>query len=86
MAPNQCPGSSKRIAIVGGGVAGIACSWKLRELDCTVDIYEAGDRLGGHANSVMFRGNGRSVNVDTGFIAINETSYRESVRHLIGTC
>ncbi|KAH8719239.1 hypothetical protein GQ44DRAFT_659227 [Phaeosphaeriaceae sp. PMI808] len=67
--------SPKKIAIVGGGISGIACSWTLRNDDCDVDIYEADKRLGGHANSVPFKGNGRSINVDTGFIAMDEATY-----------
>ncbi|KAF2471479.1 amine oxidase [Lindgomyces ingoldianus] len=75
MASQQQKRPPQRIAIVGGGIAGIACSWTLREQDCNVDIYEADDRLGGHANSVPFKGDGRTVNVDTGFIAMDETTY-----------
>lgn len=67
-----------RVAIIGGGISGIACSWKLRQHDCVVDIYEADDRLGGHAHSVPFKGNGHKVDVDTGFIALEENTYRES--------
>lgn len=67
----------RHIAIVGGGISGIACSWKLRNHDCDVDLYEAEGRLGGHANSVPFRGNGMSVDVDTGFIAMDESTYRK---------
>ncbi|KAI1357427.1 FAD/NAD(P)-binding domain-containing protein [Xylaria arbuscula] len=65
----------RQIAIIGGGISGIACAWGLQNQDDLVDIYEADDRLGGHANSVPFNGNGRMVNVDTGFIAIDETTY-----------
>ncbi|RYP87149.1 hypothetical protein DL769_000608 [Monosporascus sp. CRB-8-3] len=72
MAP-QSP--ARRVAIVGGGIAGIACSWELRKQDCTVDIYESESRLGGHANSVPFKGAGGSVDVDTGFIAMDEVTY-----------
>jgi len=69
----------QRIAIVGGGISGIACSWTLRKHDSDVDIYEADDRLGGHANSVPFHGNGRTVAVDTGFVVLDEETYRESL-------
>ncbi|KAI0017193.1 hypothetical protein F4780DRAFT_756307 [Xylariomycetidae sp. FL0641] len=65
----------KHVAIVGGGVSGIACSWKLKDHDVTADMYEASDRLGGHANSVPFESNGQRVDVDTGFIAMNEATY-----------
>ncbi|RYP22269.1 hypothetical protein DL765_001783 [Monosporascus sp. GIB2] len=66
---------ARRVAIVGGGIAGIACSWELRKQDCTVDIYESESRLGGHANSVPFKGTGGSIDVDTGFIAMDEVTY-----------
>ncbi|RYP08961.1 hypothetical protein DL764_001572 [Monosporascus ibericus] len=66
---------ARRVAIVGGGIAGIACSWELRKQDCTVDIYESESRLGGHANSVPFKGTGKNVDVDTGFIAMDEVTY-----------
>ncbi|EQL03527.1 amine oxidase [Ophiocordyceps sinensis CO18] len=66
---------TRRVAIVGGGIAGMACSWELRKHDCSVDMYESASRLGGHANSVPFEGNGASVDVDTGFIAMDEPTY-----------
>lgn len=67
-----------RVAIVGGGISGMACSWKLRNQRCTVDIYESSDKLGGHANSMPFTGNGRTVDVDTGFVVMEEATYRKS--------
>jgi predicted NAD/FAD-binding protein len=72
------PKPPKNIAIIGGGISGIACSWRLRHHDCNVHMYEADDRLGGHANSVPFEGNGTAVDVDTGFIAMDENTYRKS--------
>ncbi|KAI0449203.1 FAD/NAD(P)-binding domain-containing protein [Xylaria acuta] len=75
----------QQIAIIGGGISGIACSWRLRNHGCNVDLYEAEDRLGGHANSVPFNGNGRTINVDTGFIAMDEVTYpqfSDFLRHL----
>jgi predicted NAD/FAD-binding protein len=68
----------KRLAIVGGGISGIACSWTLQAHDVDVEIHKISNRLGGHANSVLFKGKGRSVDVDTGFIAMDETMYRKS--------
>ncbi|KAI0812855.1 FAD/NAD(P)-binding domain-containing protein [Xylaria sp. FL0064] len=65
-----------RVAIVGGGISGIACSWELQKHACTVDIYEAESRLGGHANSVAFQGNGETAQIDTGFIVMEESNYR----------
>jgi predicted NAD/FAD-binding protein len=74
---------STRIAIVGGGISGIACLWTLRDHPCIVDLYEADNRLGGHANSVPFEGNGRKVDVDTGFIAMDEDTYRKNHPHVL---
>ena len=68
--------SKRRIAIIGGGVSGLGCMWGLRHEDCEVHLYESDSRLGGHANTVMFEGCGNAVPVDTGFIAMNERSYR----------
>ncbi|KAF2794310.1 FAD/NAD(P)-binding domain-containing protein [Melanomma pulvis-pyrius CBS 109.77] len=74
--PERPHSQLRRIAIIGGGISGISCSWTLRHTDCIVDVYEADDRLGGHANSVPFKGNnGINVDVDTGFIAMDEATY-----------
>ncbi|KAI2782392.1 hypothetical protein F4815DRAFT_463093 [Daldinia loculata] len=70
------PSRAPRVAIVGGSITGMACSWELQKHDCTVEIYETHRKLGGHANSVPFEGNGRTVNVDSGFIAMDEASYQ----------
>ena len=51
--------------------------WGLRHEDHEVHLYESDSRLGGHANTVMFEGCGRCVPVDTGFIAMNEDTYRK---------
>lgn len=66
----------RRVAIVGGGISGIACAWELRKHDCIVELYEADNRLGGHAHSVPFEGNGQRVDVDTGFVVMEEATYR----------
>jgi predicted NAD/FAD-binding protein len=59
----------------------MACSWRLRDYECDVDLYESQACLGGHANSVLFKGNGTSVPVDTGFIAFDEHTYRKYSTH-----
>ena len=48
IAPAQLP----RIAILGGGPAGLGAAWRLaREKKAIVDLFEAGARLGGNAGS-----------------------------------
>ena len=76
MAQPSAVRSKRRIAIIGGGVSGLGCMWRLRHEDCEVHLYESDSRLGGHANTVMFEGYGNAVPVDTGFIAMNKRSYR----------
>ncbi|KAI0470088.1 FAD/NAD(P)-binding domain-containing protein [Xylariaceae sp. FL0804] len=73
----------RRVAIVGSGISGIACAWELRKEDFSVDIFESEKRPGGHANSVPFTGNGRTVNVDTGFIVMDEYTYPQFNRFLV---
>jgi len=39
------------VAVVGGGVIGLSCAWRLARAGCTVDVYER-DRAGGAASWV----------------------------------
>jgi monoamine oxidase len=39
--------TAPRIAIVGGGLAGLTCAYQLRQAGYGADLYEASDRLGG---------------------------------------
>jgi protoporphyrinogen/coproporphyrinogen III oxidase len=45
---------SRRIAVIGGGIAGLAAAHRLVELDtaCEITIFEASDRLGGVISTV----------------------------------
>lgn len=42
-----------RIAVVGGGPAGLSCAWYLRRLGHEVTIFEARDKLGGMTISAI---------------------------------
>src|SRR5258707_1356519 len=61
-----------RIAVVGGGVSGLACSLRLGERH-HVTLFERDRRLGGHAHTMAAPDSG--TRVDTGFIVYNETTY-----------
>lgn len=66
----------RRTAVVGGGVAGLTAAHVLERGGCEVTLYEAEDRLGGHAHTHdRPTGDGRTVRVDTGFIVHNERTY-----------
>jgi predicted NAD/FAD-binding protein len=71
--------SRPRIAVVGSGIAGLGAAHRLAP-HCDVTVFEADDRLGGHANTVdvtLPGADGLPVThgVDTGFLVFNERTY-----------
>jgi len=68
-----------RIAVVGGGAAGLAAAWALSKRHDTV-LFEAADYPGGHANTIDIEVGGRTLPVDTGFIVYNEPNYPNLTR------
>lgn len=66
--------SRKRVGIVGAGIAGLACAWLLAR-DCDVTLFESGDYLGGHTNTVDITIDGVTHPVDTGFLVFNRRTY-----------
>lgn len=70
-----------RIAIIGGGAAGLVSTWLL-EQDHDVTLYEAQGRLGGHADTVDVMVDGAPVAVDAGAEFFNEKFYPHFMRLL----
>ena len=70
----------QRIAIVGGGIAGMGCAWFLhRKFDVT--LFENEDRIGGHSHTITVDdGEGRQARLDTGFMVYNEVTYPHLTR------
>jgi len=66
----------KRVAIVGGGAAGVGALWALNRTHHDVYLYEAADRLGGHTNTVEWKKGKFRTLVDTGFMILNTATYR----------
>jgi cyclopropane-fatty-acyl-phospholipid synthase len=66
-------GSPRKVAIIGGGVSGLAAAWHLNEnvSNVQVELFEAEDRLGGHACTMSVDG----VDVDIGFMVFNDSNY-----------
>ncbi|MCW5797234.1 MAG: FAD-dependent oxidoreductase [Nitrospira sp.] len=63
-----------KLAIVGTGIAGMTAAHLLHgEHDLT--IYEAGEYIGGHTNTVEIEREGMIYAVDTGFIVFNDWTY-----------
>lgn len=64
-----------KIAVVGGGAAGMTASYYLGRRH-NVDLFEAAPKLGGHVQTVMADdGEGRKIPVDMGFIVFNNRNY-----------
>jgi predicted NAD/FAD-binding protein len=63
-----------RIAIIGSGISGLTAAHLLHpEHDITV--YEAGDHVGGHTNTIRVDTDEATWHVDTGFIVLNDRNY-----------
>ena len=63
----------KRIAVIGGGISGMAAADLLSKTHQVV-LYEQERRLGGHARTILAGRRGDQP-VDTGFIVYNEANY-----------
>lgn len=64
---------SRRIAVIGGGIAGLSAAHFLAA-DNAVVLFESESRLGGHARTVIAGRRGDQP-VDTGFIVYNRVNY-----------
>ena len=71
----KMPIRPKRIAVVGGGISGLGAAYALSNT-YKVTLFEAENRLGGHARTV-FSGKSGQQPVDTGFIVFNYPNYPE---------
>ena len=63
-----------RIAIVGAGISGLVAAHRLHP-GHDITVYEAGNRLGGHSNTVRVDLADETHWVDTGFIVLNDRNY-----------
>jgi len=73
-------GERRRTAVVGSGVAGLTAAHILREAQ-DVTLYEADDRVGGHAHThELGASDGRVHRVDSGFIVHNRRTYPHLLR------
>ncbi len=78
MSLDALPTRQQRIAIIGGGISGMAAAYLLAPQH-EVTLFEAEPRLGGHARTIIAGINGDQP-VDTGFIVFNYANYPHLTR------
>lgn len=66
---------TRSIAVIGSGISGLAAAYALSG-NSKVTIFEAEDRLGGHAHThAVDAGDGRVIGVDSAFLVYNDRTY-----------
>jgi predicted NAD/FAD-binding protein len=71
---------SKRIAVIGSGISGLSCAYRLGQSGHKVTLYEAADYFGGHTHTVDITLGGVTCGVDTGFLVFNHNTYPNLVK------
>jgi predicted NAD/FAD-binding protein len=69
----------KRIAVVGGGIAGLGAAYVLSRRH-EVHLFEKAPRLGGHTHTIAVDGADGPLALDTGFLVHNDRTYPNLVR------
>lgn len=64
----------KKIAIIGTGISGLTCAYLLNK-KYAISVFEAGDYIGGHTATKTVKSDGKSWDIDTGFIVFNDRTY-----------
>jgi predicted NAD/FAD-binding protein len=63
-----------RIAIIGTGISGLTAAHLLHP-EHEIVVYEAGDHVGGHTNTIRVEAGDATWHIDTGFIVLNDRNY-----------
>jgi predicted NAD/FAD-binding protein len=69
-----------KVAIIGSGVSGLTAAYLLKDIH-EVTIFESDNRFGGHAHThEITEADGKTQNIDSGFIVHNERTYPNLLR------
>jgi uncharacterized protein len=71
--------TTARVAVIGSGVAGLTAA-HVAARTAHVTLFEADDRLGGHADTHLVPEGHRTLAIDTGFIVHNRHTYPTLLR------
>ena len=69
-----------KIAVIGAGISGLACAYRLAQAGRRVTLFEANDYFGGHTHTVDVTLDGITHGVDTGFLVFNHRTYPNLVK------
>lgn len=70
-----------KIAVVGTGIAGNVAAHKLAQ-DHDITVFEAGNYVGGHSNTIDVDTPAGRIALDTGFIVFNDRTYPNFIKLL----
>jgi uncharacterized protein len=72
-----------RAAVIGAGISGLVAAHELNRAGHEIAVFEAGQRPGGHSNTIEVSTPAGDFAVDTGFIVFNDRNY-PNFRALLG--
>jgi renalase len=79
---------SRRVAVIGGGISGIACAGALAEAGVSSRVFDRGHRIGGRLASSTLRGtstpwDGRVVDVGASYFTVHDEEFQGVVDGLL---